>query len=307
MNKSKKMNLKNKKIIKSIAIIFIIIIFIYMAIYLYRINNYIEITQFAPNTSRQMMGYGILTKNNKIIIIDGGTTDDASQLLDYINNNGSVVEDWIITHPHSDHTGALKKIIEDTEIEIKNIYLSVEDEQWYKEYEPSRAEEVIDFLNTLSKEKMKDRVIEPKIGDIISVDNISGEVLGIKNPEITENAINNSSMVIKFKINNKSILFLGDTGVESSKKLIQNEEKKLKSDIVQVAHHGQNGATEDLYKIINPQICLWPTPQWLWDNNINGEEDSGQWKTKETREWMNNLKVKTNYIAKDGICKIRVY
>ena len=45
MNKSKKMNLKNKKIIKSIAIIFIIIIFIYMAIYLYRINNYIEITQ----------------------------------------------------------------------------------------------------------------------------------------------------------------------------------------------------------------------------------------------------------------------
>ena len=56
-------------------------------------------------------------------------------------------------------------------------------------------------------------------------------------------------MVFKLKVNNKSILFLGDTGEESSDKLVKEYGKKLKSDIVQVAHHGQQGATEELYKM----------------------------------------------------------
>ena len=58
-------------------------------------------------------------------------------------------------------------------------------------------------------------------------------------------------MVIRMQVNNKTILFLGDTGKESSEKLIKEQpQKELKADIVQMAHHGQNGATEELYKII---------------------------------------------------------
>lgn len=133
------------------------------------------------------------------------------------------------------------------------------------------------------------------------------KILGIRNPEITNNAINNSSMVIQMKVNHKRILFLGDTGVESSEKLIKNQRKNLKADILQVAHHGQKGATEELYKIVKPEICLWPTQEWLWDNNFNGTEDFGPWKTKETRKWMEDLKVKQNYVAKDGIQNIKIF
>ena len=59
----------------------------------------------------------------------------------------------------------------------------------------------------------------------MTIDNVSCEILGVKNPEITENAYNNSSMVIKMKVNNKSILFLADTGVESGEKLLQNQKE----------------------------------------------------------------------------------
>ena len=124
--------------------------------------------------------------------------------------------------------------------------------------------------------------------------------MGTKNPEITTNAINNSSMVIKMYLERKTVLFLGDTGAESSKKLIKNESEKLESYIVQMAHHGQNGATEELYKLIKPKICLWPTPEWLWNNDKGEGEDSGNWKTKETRKWMEELNVKQNIIEKDG-------
>lgn len=65
--------------------------------------------------------------------------------------------------------------------------------------------------------------------------------------------------------------------------------------------------TEELYKIINPKICLWPTPQWLWDNNSGSGEDSGNWKTKETRKWIENLKVKQNIIEKDGNKTIKIW
>ena len=128
----------------------------------------------------------------------------------------------------------------------------------------------------------------------------------MKNPEITNNAFNNSSMVIKMNLEKSSILFLGDTGEESGDKLLNTQKDKLKSDIVQVAHHGQRGAKESLYQEIKPTICLWPTPKWLWDNDNGGGKDSGQWKTLETRAWMEKLGVKKNIVEKDGDITIKV-
>lgn len=34
----------------------------------------------------------------------------------------------------------------------------------------------------------------------------------------------------------------------------------LKCDIVQVAHHGQNGVGYEVYKALRPSVALWPTP-----------------------------------------------
>ena len=68
-------------------------------------------------------------------------------------------------------------------------------------------------------------------------------------------------MVIKMDINKKTVIFLGDTGVESGKKLLDTEKEKLKADIVQMAHHGQSGAEKEVYENISPSICLWPTPR----------------------------------------------
>lgn len=299
--------MKKSKIIKLITIILIVILLITGLFYAKRINNYIILTQFAPSTSRQMMGYAIKTRNGKIIIIDGGTQEDASQLEEYITSNGGKVDVWFITHPHIDHSGAFEIISQNENIQIDKIYMSITDKEWYIENEPSRKIDLDEFFNIIENENIKQKIIQPEIGDIIKIDNITAEILGIKNTEITTNAINNSSMVIKMKVNNKKILFLGDTGKESSEKLIKNQGKNLKADFVQVAHHGQNGATEELYKIVKPEICLWPTPVWLWENNSNGQEDSGPWKTKETRKWMEDLKVKYNYVAKDGPQDIKIF
>lgn len=299
------MKIKNIKINK----IIIIILFLILIISIFSLGDFkktSELIQLKNNSHIQMMGYIIKTNNNKIIVIDGGTFDDTQNLINNINQYTGKIDYWFITHPHKDHASCFIDIVKNTDIEIGEIYVTINDKNWYEQYGNGRGEESINFINTLSEQKIKDKVHEVYINQIIQIDNIKCEILGIKNPEITTNAINNSSMVIKMTTNKNSILFLGDTGVESGNKLLQNQKDKLKSDIVQIAHHGQSGASKQVYETINPSICMWPTPDWLWINDSGQGEDSGPWKTKETRNWIQNLQVKQNIIEKDGDIKIEI-
>ena len=67
-----------------------------------------------------------------------------------------------------------------------------------------------------------------------------------------------------------------------------------------MAHHGQWGVNFNMYKLIMPKICLWPTPDWLW-NNDNGEGyGTGPWRTLETRGWMEQLGVQASFPAAYG-------
>lgn len=300
------MQMNNRK--KTIVAI-ILIIMILLAIFgMIKINNgEIELIQLSSQTNDRMMGYIIRTTDGKTIVIDGGMNTDAENLKKYIKEYNNNIDYWFITHPHRDHAGAFIDIAENNDdININKVYYCANSLEWYQEYSADRVGEIQKFYQAIENKKINTIKSEPKIGDYIKIDNIKIEILGINNPEIIVNPINNSSMVFKLYINNKSILFLGDTGEESSKKLIDNYGEKLKSNIVQMAHHGQQGATEELYKLVNPEICLWPTPEWLWNNDSGEGYNSGPWKTFETRMWMENLEVKNNYVAKDGDITIKV-
>lgn len=260
----------------------------------------LEILQLKANGSSQMMGYLLTTKNGKTIVVDGGTTDDTDNLIKHIKEKTGKVDAWFITHPHRDHATCLINIIQNTDIPIDAIYVSLNDASWYEEYGAGRGNEAVNLMEALENERVKDKVYEVSLNQKIQIDNVKAEILGVKNPEITTNAMNNSSMVIKMSTETKSVLFLGDTGEESGNKLLENQNEKIKADIVQVAHHGQSGVTKEVYEAIHPQICLWPTPEWLWKNDKGEGEDSGPWKTKETRKWMEDLEVKQNIVEKDG-------
>ena len=302
------MNKRNKNQKKKILIIILamIIIFIGIVEIIRKNEKYIELTQLKDNSANQMMGYIIKTSTGKVIVVDGGNDADEPNLVEHIKALGNKVDVWFITHPHGDHASAIIRVIEETDIPIEKIYYTMNDLEWYKTYAEERAWEAERFYNALQNERIKDNIEEVKLNQIINIDFIKCEILGVKNPEITNNAFNNSSMVIKMNLEKSSILFLGDTGEESGDKLLNTQKDKLKSDIVQVAHHGQRGAKESLYQEIKPTIYLWPTPKWLWDNDNGGGKDSGQWKTLETRAWMEKLGVKKNIVEKDGDITIKV-
>ena len=246
------------------------------------------------------MSYVIQTKGGKVIVVDGGFPKDAGYLRGFIAALGNTVDAWFISHPHDDHAGALCELLKaPRDLNIKVIYTSMNDYDWYTKVEPDSLAFFKEFFQVLHNSGVK--VVDVQLGAVMDIDGAKCKVIGVKNPEITNNAYNESSMVVKISDSKKSVLFLGDLGVEGGKKLVAGKyAKDLPSDYVQMAHHGQNGVDENCYKAIKPKYCLWPTPLWVW-TNYSGK---GTLATLEVRKWIDELGVKQNYPSYKGLVKI---
>lgn len=294
---------------KVFVIIIIVFCFILIAYLTKNINDYqkrieeleyqtagMSVTMFGGSNMQEngninSCGFMVRTANEKLILVDGGRDIDASVVLDYIKRFGNgKVDYWFLTHAHEDHVGALLTLLEKEEITIENLCYSFNSLEWYKKYDKRGFKTEEKMINELSNEKIKNK-IECEKGQIIKIDNIDCEILRIANPEVinSDNG-NDSSMVFKLiaKDVNKSIIFLGDAFTYTSLELMENPEK-LKADAVQMAHHGQNGVTENVYKAINPKLCFFNAPEWLYNNDNGTGYNTGKWKSIAVREWMSKI------------------
>lgn len=260
------------------------------------ILNGASITMLRSNTASQNMGYILKTKSGKIIVVDGGLEEDGAHLKEMLRTEGGKVSAWLITHPHSDHVGALINVLNDknSAISIEGIYYNLTDMDWYRRNEAYRADYVQKFVDSLKN--VEPSVLHSKIkyGDIINIDDASIHVLN--GPYLfTVNSINNSSIAYRVDMGGKRIIFLGDMGEQAGDSLISDvQASELKADIVQMAHHGQYGVSKRVYEIISPTIAMWNAPEWLYNNT------SGKYLTLEVRKWMKDIGVKSNYVIKDG-------
>lgn len=260
-----------------------------------------SLSLLADYDKRQMLSMILEDKNGTLAVIDGGWDIDAPHLTEVLRSKGGHVSGWFITHPHSDHAGALIEILKnpDSQITIDHVYYSLADQSWYEAVEPFRADFVESLRSALAL--LPPEKLHPvQKGEEIELGLIKAAVLN--NPYLLNvTSVNNSSVAYKFFLNNVSILVLGDMGPEAGQLLMaEHTPNELKSDIVQMSHHGQYGVSRQVYEIIKPQIALWPCPLWLWNNDGGSGTGSGQWKTLETRQWMEELGVKVNYCIKDG-------
>ena len=306
------------KKLKVLFILFIVIVCIIIFIIYQKHMNYIKSIEgmkvtllggsnMKENGNINSAGYIIRSRNGELIIVDGGLDIDYELVLEYINKYGNgIVDHWYVTHPHGDHIGALVEVInKDNDVIIENLYYSFNDLEWYRENDKRGFESEEKMIKALSSEKIKN-IVPCRKNQRIEMDNISCEIIRIANPEITNSDNGNeSSMVFKMTATdvNKSIIFLGDAFYYASKELME-EPEKLKADAVQMAHHGQNGVSKDVYEAIDPEICFFNCPEWLYNNDNGNGYNSGKWKTVEVRSWVDELGAKS-YKAFEGNQTIR--
>lgn len=261
----------------------------------------------APNmTPTQMMSYLIVTPNGKLIVIDGGLRADSGYLCEKIHEFGSVVSYWFLSHVHSDHYYALVDIAEDDMrgISIENLCYNFPPEKWILDAEPQYADDNRVLFGILPKFSNIKHILSES--EKIEIDGLTVDIMWVPDDYNDYDpgykggsTVNDTSVVFRFIFpNGKTALFLGDLGFRAGQKLADRYGNELKSDIVQMAHHGQNGAGEDVYKLVNPELCMWTAPMWLYDNNmwyrdktVENKFNSHYFKTVEVREWMDKLGV----------------
>ena len=78
----------------------------------------------------------------------------------------------------------------------------------------------------------------------------------------------------------------------------------LDCDYLQMAHHGQQGCDERFYRSIRFRACLWPTPLWVWNNDVGEGFNTAWMKTIDTRRWMDEIGIEEHYPSWQGIVKI---
>ena len=99
-----------------------------------------------------------------------------------------------------------------------------------------------------------------KRGDYVKIDGTSYfEILFPEEKQISDNVLNNNSIVAKFVSSNVTMLFTGDIEEIAEKRLCElyRNTNKLQADIIKVAHHGsKTSSTLSFLKLVNPQIAL---------------------------------------------------
>ena len=249
--------------------------------------------------------YVLLTDKGRVVVIDGGMPEEVPYLRGFLGSLGNEVEAWFISHPHLDHMGALNEILKKPgDVKIKMIYHSRFSEELMNS-EPQYYKSTKEFYENLDKKTFSVTDLrEP--GLKIKVDGMNIKILGTTNEEFRTNPYNNSSVIIRVWDKRKSVVFLGDAGVECGNKALSGEySAELDCDYLQVAHHGQQGCDENFYKTIKFKACLWPTPLWVWNNDTGQGINTAHLKAFETRRWMKDKGITEHHVScMEGLWKL---
>ena len=86
------------------------------------------------------------------------------------------------------------------------------------------------------------------------------KILWPKEEQITDNALNNNSIVAKLLYKNFSMLFTGDIEKIAEEQILdeyKNNLEELNSSILKVGHHGsKTSSTKEFIEIVKPKISL---------------------------------------------------
>ena len=249
--------------------------------------------------------YVFRTKNGKVVVMDGGVQTEAGYLRGFLGVLGNEVEAWFISHPHRDHIGAFSEILKKPDdLKIKAVYHSEFSPDFYEKVEPNSRDLTAECYENLRKSDIAvTDVTEP--GFRVEIDGISFKILDVKDESVTSNAYNNSCMVIRVDDGVRSVVFLGDAGLEQGDRLFKGPFRKdLDCNYLQLAHHGQYGVSLDFYRSVKFEACLWPTPKWLYDNDAGQGHNTHTWQTIIVRKLMDEIGIKKHFIGWQGLCTV---
>ncbi len=181
--------------------------------------------------------------NGEEVLIDAGNYGDGSYIKNYLENlNVDDIEYFILTHPHEDHIGSAREIINN--FTVKKIYM------------PDVLASSNLYESTMLAIENKDiETIFAKPGlIIIDSPGLKLELLSPKSMYYSE--LNEYSAVARLEYDNTSFLFTGDAESVSELEMLGGG-FNLDSDVLKVGHHGgRTSSSIDFLKAVTPEYSI---------------------------------------------------
>lgn len=219
-----------------------------------------------------------LLSDGTFLVFDGGHNEfDADNLYRHLcsiaDENGIAdlrISAWVITHFHGDHVGAFEPFIRKYSDRVKvdrAVFGATAADQG------SAATEGDSFFSKAQgamREYQPDAaIVRLHTGQLLTLGDMTVEVLYTPSdlPQGTLNNYNDASMILRLKVSGKTVLMTGDAATATWNLMVKKYGSYLKSDCLQVPHHGVNpGGTVEAYDLIAPNELFWPAGNQLYSD-----------------------------------------
>lgn len=210
--------------------------------------------------------YIIIAPDKTTSLIDTGVINTGKSVLIKALEKRNIkrIDQLIISHFHSDHSGGALTLLADPAFEIGKIICTYPAEN---EVVPGEANslKIYRSLKVMAKQR-NIPWIEVNSGDILTFGtNVSAEVIGGATPykEYKIGDHNGQSLVFNLKYQDFTMLFTGDLSWAQEKILFKNN-VNMKCDVLKMAHHGGAGSNSDeMIDRANAIIAVATQPEWL--------------------------------------------
>ena len=222
------------------------------------------------------MSYVMRLDDGSFIVIDGGyeKQSDADRIYETMKKQAGgdnvTVAAWIFTHLHSDHVEVFlpfSKTYHD-KVTIERFIYNKPGGDILGGHVDSHA-----YVSTAIKTYYPNaKVIKAHAGNKYYLRSVEVEILYTLDIGFSKlSNYNNSSLVFRINTEGKQLMMLGDYSESSPVLMKIYTEKTLKSDVVQVAHHGISDGNNPLNTTIGAEYALWPVSglqlKTYWESN----------------------------------------
>jgi len=251
-----------------------------------------SITQIKLEASvAEGMSYVIQLSDGTFFIIDGGWCDSNENEADKLYNtlaalagegNDIVIAGWIFTHCHGDHIGTFNFFVEKYHdiVTIKQLLYNFPSDE---DISNSGSSYMLDstkqrytyFKNVISTYLSDTEIVKLHSGYKFYYADAEIEILqtleDLYPSTVANYDFNSSSTIFTVTIAGQKMLFLGDVSDVGASRLNSVFGSSLKSDFIQIAHHGLNngGTIKTLYMNADATYALYPAPLSWYESNKN--------------------------------------
>ena len=262
-----------------------------------------------------MGGMIFKSREGRIAVIDGGRIPDTERFIRILQKISGRevphVDAWLFSHLHTDHYGVYYTLCSNEKyrgkVTVGDFYCDLLTEEFYTKLAKEKVTnaDIIRSAMISPDSPTGAEVHTVKRGEIISVDEIEFDVIHVPDLSFADKMnMNDSSVVYKMTYDGgQTMMLLGDAEWVCSNDLTQNCPDKLKSDIVQVGHHGCGNVSAECYEMIDADAYIWPVGEKFWYSDCGEGLNTHNTGVIRSRAYMmrKNPNMKNVYVVMDDI------